>query len=223
MPCVGRYASAEDFVGFFCVESRLSRVHTGANGAAVLTDSMAHFVNKGVLAGEGMIVYNVTDGSQGAVTAVTDVTITATLAGGTGNVWDTGDVYLIVTVDAFERATIEHYLDVTASDLHAALAAQGMCNCTLSAWGLEFLKKLNIIDAASFYSCGCAGPRLTDEVRRQYREWMTVQLDNIRTGKLDLCDNVTGAEFPAFGSIKENVTDFAAAQIIADRLAKGIP
>ena len=219
MTCNGRYASAEDFVSFWCTESRISRVHTGANNASVLTDSMAHFRNLGVEAGAGMIVYNLTDGSQGIITAVDDISITATLAGGLENDWDANDVYLVVTVDAFERASIEHYLDITASDIQSALAAQGMCDCTFSAWGAALVKKLNIIDAAAFHQCSCA-VKLTETERQQYRNWMDAQLKLIREGKIDLCEGGTGSEAPAFGSVKEGITEFSKAQIISDRIAK---
>lgn len=220
MTCDGAWASAEDFVSFWCTESRIARVHDGAANVAILTDSMARFRSKGVQAGAGMIVYNLTDGSQATITDATETTLAGTLAGGTDNDWDVGDHYLVVTVDAFERATIEHYLEVTASDVSAALAAQLMCDCTLSAWGAELVKKLNIIDAASFYTCSCAGPKLTESERKAYREWMSEQLTLIRTGKLDLCEGAPGSEYPAFGSVKEAITPFAAAQIISDRIAK---
>lgn len=220
MGCEGAYATAEDFVSFFCGHSRLSRVHDGADNAAILTDSMARFRAKGVQAGVGMIVYNLADGSQGVVTALDDNNLTAPLAGGTENLWDIGDEYLIVTVDAIERAQIEHYLAITASDVHAALAAQGACDCTLSTWGAELVKKLNIIDAASFYTCGCAGPKLSETERQQYRNWMDKQFELIRLGKVDVCGGGTGSDAPAFGSSKEAVTVFATGQIIADRIAR---
>lgn len=220
MSCDGAFASAEDFVSFFCSESRLARVHTGAANAASLTDSMAQFRTKGVQAGVGMIVYNLTDGSEGVITGATETELTAALAGGVENDWDVGDQYLVVTVDAFDRASIEHYLAITASDVHAAMAAQGACDCALSAWGSELAKKLNIIDAASFYQCSCM-VKLTVEERTAYRAWMSDQLALIRTGKIDLCaGGGGGSEAPAFGSVKEAITDFAAAQIISDRIAK---
>jgi len=68
--------------------------HTGSNNAAVLTDS-----TKGWIVDElvGLTVYNVTDGSNAVITANTANTITATLAGGTDNDWDTNDVYAVET------------------------------------------------------------------------------------------------------------------------------
>lgn len=219
MSCDGRWAESWQFAAFFCSSALLSRVHDGAGNAGALSDSQASFINAGVRANVGMILYNLTDGSSGPVTAVTLNTITATLAGGVENDWDAGDVYRIVTIDAQEIARAQHWLDITASDLHAALAAQGMCDCTLSGWGAGLLAKLNIIEAASFYTCGCMA-KLTTEEKEQYREWTKDQLMLIRTGKVDVCQGATGAEYPAFGSVKEAITDFAQAQIIADRIAK---
>lgn len=219
MACSGRYASAEDYIGFFCNSSRISRVHTGEDNAEALADSMAHFRTMGVEAGVGMILYNLTDGSQGVVTAVTDNVITAPLAGGVENLWDVHDQYLIVTLTAFERASIEHYLEITAADVHSAMAAQGACDCDLSEWGAQLAIKLNIIDAASFYTCGCMN-KLTPEERQQYRNWMDARLEEIRIGKVDLCGTGGGSEAPAFGWSKEGVTEFAVEQILRDRLAR---
>lgn len=68
--------------------------HTGGMAVALLTDAAAHFGNADELV--GLIVFNVTDGSTGVITANTLNTITAALAGGTDNLWDTNDVYYIV-------------------------------------------------------------------------------------------------------------------------------
>lgn len=68
--------------------------HTGSDGAAVLTDSGADWdLDDESLIGH--VVYNVTDGSYGTITAETATTQTATLTGGTDNDWDEGDEYLI--------------------------------------------------------------------------------------------------------------------------------
>lgn len=217
--CDGAFASADDYVSFVCTSRRISRVHDGADEALSLTDSMAHFKTKGVLAGQGMVLYNLTDGSQGYVTAVTDTNLEATLSGGVDNFWARGDQYLITTIDAFERATIENYLELTASDVASAVAAGGQCDCTATAWGLALLKKLNIIDAMSFYTCPCLNS-LEDTERQQLRNWMSDQLELIRTGKVDICGG-PGSEGAAFGTSKEAVTPFARAQIIRDRIEQG--
>ncbi|GAI75990.1 unnamed protein product, partial [marine sediment metagenome] len=67
-------------------------VHTGADGAAALTDAEAHFVADELV---GLMIKNLTDGSSGAITANTETGVTATLVGGTNNDWDSGDAYVI--------------------------------------------------------------------------------------------------------------------------------
>ncbi|MBA7577293.1 hypothetical protein ES708_19140 [subsurface metagenome] len=66
--------------------------HTGADGAAALTDAAAHFVDDELI---GLTIKNLTDGSSGAITANTGTGVTATLVGGTNNDWDGDDVYII--------------------------------------------------------------------------------------------------------------------------------
>ena len=117
-------------------------------------------------------------------------------------------------LSAEEQATIEVYLDLTASDIHAAMAQSGMCDCTLASWAANYLNKLNIIEAAAFYQCSCANPKLTDEMRMKLIDWATLQLDNIRTMAVDLCAGATGSEFPAIGIAQMGVTEMAAARII---------
>ena len=219
MTCSGRFASSWEFATFWCMGSLISRVHDGGNLSPKLIDSQASFRSKGVRAGVGMVVYNVTDGSQGTITDVTDTEITAALSGGTRTYWRNGDTYRVTPLDAFEIAQIEHYLDVAAAPINAALAAAGACNCALSEWGVQHLKNLNIISAASFYTCTCS-IKLTDEERAANREWAAEQLRQIRTGEIDLCEGGTGKDYPAFGDLERAVTDFAAARIIANRAAR---
>ena len=214
--CTGRFAEAHEYASLLCVGSLLKRVHTGANNAAILTDSQGDFVNGGVVANVGMVLYNVTDGSSGAVTAVTATTMTATLTGGTENLWDTGDVYRIVTIDANEIATIEMYLDIAASDVHAALAASGACDCTLATWAAEYLKKLNIFDALGYYMCPCAKVKLSDDARKGFLDWAEAQFKLLRTGEQEVCDGETGSDFPAIDWADQSVTEFAAAKIISN-------
>jgi len=63
--------------------------------ATLLTDSIATFAADSTLVGQ--IIYNVTDGSKGYVTANTSTTITCILSGGTDNTWTINDVYKITT------------------------------------------------------------------------------------------------------------------------------
>lgn len=64
-------------------------VHSGAANASALTAAMT-----GVVADEliGTYVKNITDNSFGLITDNTTAVITATLAGGTENDWDIGDL-----------------------------------------------------------------------------------------------------------------------------------
>ena len=75
--------------------------HDGTDGASVLTDSTNNFGGDDTL--NGMTVVNLTDGSEGVITANTATTITATLAGGTDDDWDEGDEYHVVEPECTKR------------------------------------------------------------------------------------------------------------------------
>lgn len=214
--CTSRYAEAWEYAATLCIGAILKRIHTGADGAAVLQDTQVNFREAGVLANVGMVLYNVTDGSSGAVTAVTNTTITATLTGGTDNDWDAGDVYRIVLIDALEIATIEQFLDIAAADVHEALAATGACDCTLASWATTYLKKLNIYDALTYYMCPCAKLKLSDDARAAYLAWAEKQFELLRSGAIEVCSGETGSEFPALDWADQSVTEFAAAKIISN-------
>jgi len=66
--------------------------HQGATGG-VLTKEKADFRSCGVVVGS--LLENATDGSSGLITAVTENSVTATLAGGALNTWTYGDTYNI--------------------------------------------------------------------------------------------------------------------------------
>lgn len=218
MSCSGRLGSSWGFASFWCVAPVLSNIDDGVGaGHSPLVDSMADFPKGGVRANVGMVLYNVTLGTNGRVTAVTDTTITAT-----GVVWNVGDEYRIVPIDSNEIATINRYLDVASNDVHAALSASGQCNCTQAAWATAYLEKLTIIDAVAYYRCECGQPQLTDETRRMYLEWMNTQFDNIRQSKVDICGG-TGAEFPAIGWAEQGVTEFATEQILFNAWRRSAP
>ena len=72
----------------------LSRsLHDGDSNSAVLMVSSGSFVFDGVIIGD--IVLNITDGSWGEVTALTETSITAVLLDGADNVWGSGDTAVI--------------------------------------------------------------------------------------------------------------------------------
>jgi len=210
MGCTSRWAEAWQFAGFWCLDNLMTGAHDGAGpGDAALQDNDARFTTKGVQANTGMVLYNLTDNTHGAVTAVTETTITAT-----GVTWDNGDLYRITLIDGIQIANIEHWLDVAASDIHAALASVGACDCSLASWATSYLEKLVIIDAASYYSCPCGNPHLSDARKDTLLQWMGTQLTNIATGVIDVCDGATGANFPAMGWAQQGQDAFSRAMII---------
>ncbi len=210
MSCNGSYADAWQFAGFWCLDNLLSGAHDGAGpGDAALQDLDAQFTTRGVQANVGMVLYNLTDDTSGPVTAVTETTITAT-----GVTWDNGDLYRITLITGVQIANIDHWLDVAASDIHAALASVGACDCSLASWAHGFLEKLVIIDAASYYSCPCGNPHLSDSRKDTLLNWMSTQLMNIATGVMDVCDGATGSNWPSMGWAQQGQDEFSRAMII---------
>ncbi len=69
-----------------------SGTHDGSNNAATLTDSTKSWTTNQYVR---YMVYNLTDGSRGRITANTGTTATVTLTGGTDNDFDAGDSYKI--------------------------------------------------------------------------------------------------------------------------------
>ena len=217
--CSGRYSEAWQFAAWFCVEALLLGADNGGGaGVAMLTDSQVNFVEKGVEANAGMVLYNLTQGTYGPVTAVTLHAVTAT-----GVPWNNGDLYRIVALSAQQRNAIEQNLLLAASAIHAARAAADGCNCALAAWALDYLVHLNNVIAAAFYSCTCGRPALTamsDDTRNDYRRWADEQLALIRTGNLELCAGETGADFPSTGAAEQATTEFAAQDIVANDILR---
>ncbi len=213
MACTGRYAEAWEYAAFFCVESILTGVdNSGGAANAALSDSTATFIDWHVIAGVGMVAYNVTQNTSGVITALSQTTITAT-----GVTWDDADVWRIVTLAASAIATVELYLNITSNNIHAALAAVGACDCILAAWAEQYLKKINIIEAGSFHQCPCARSSISDEQRRLLLEWTDQQLELIRTNKIDVCADATGADWPSISWAEQATTEFAAKRIIINR------
>lgn len=216
MGCTGRYAEAWEFAAFWCTSSLLRGFDdSGGAGNPHLTDADGKFLSRSVVRNEGMVLYNLTAGTSGPVTDVTSSTLSAT-----GVTWSDGDEYRIVTITGEEIATIEHFLDVAANDIFAALAAVAACDCNLADWAAGFLNKLNIIDAASWYNCQCGQPSLSDEARAGLIEWCNQQLNAIREGMTEVCHGATGAGYPAMAFAQQARTSWAAAQLIYDQLVR---
>ncbi len=213
MACTDAYAEAWEYATFFCIEGILTGVDdSGGAAGATLTDSTATFIDWKVIAGVGMIAYNLTENTSGVITALSQTTITAT-----GVTWSDADIWRIVTLTAAEIATVELYLNITANNIHAALASVGACDCTLAPWAEQYLKKINIIEAGSFHQCPCARSSMSDEQRRLLLEWTDQQLELIRTSKIEVCAGATGADFPSIDWAEQATTEFAARRIIINR------
>ena len=218
MTCLSSYALAWQFGIFNCPASTLKGLDNGGGvGVASLTDTQVNFLNTGIEANKGMILYNLTTGLSGPVTAVTATTVTAT-----GVLWTNGQAYRITALTAAEISSIEMYLGVTAADINAALAATGACSCTWQSWVLDWLAKLNIIEAAAFYSCPCGNTRLTDEQKQNLLVWATAQLEELRNGNIAVCENDSGKTYPAIAIAEVNHTAWSELEII-ENYAKSHP
>ncbi len=218
-PCVGRYAEAWQFASFWCVSNFLSRVdNSGGAGNAALTDTTVNFVTLGVIANVGMVLYNLTTNLSGPVTAVTATTITAT-----GVLWSNGDQYRITLINAMEIAQIEQYLDITGADVSSAVAAQDACDCTFQSWVAGYLAKINLIEAAMFYNCNCASPKLSEDMKNSFIEWANTQLELIRNGDIILCEGDSGRHYPAIGYAEIAHTVWEEAEILQNYILKNSP
>lgn len=89
----------------------MTGTHAGADGASVLSNPGADFRSCGVDPNVGQLVLNDTDGSEGVVTAVTEDTVTCTLAGGSNNSWANGDTYIILKTDTEDAVISTHWTD----------------------------------------------------------------------------------------------------------------
>lgn len=78
--------------GYFPAGANKTGAHTGAGDSATLTDSSSTWAVNDLV---DHVIFNITDGSKGVVTANTANTVTATLSGGSQNDWDLGDTYTI--------------------------------------------------------------------------------------------------------------------------------
>ena len=215
MTCSGRYAEAWQYASFWCKSSLLVGAHDGAGPAdAALQDTTVNFRNAGAVENTGQMLENTTQGTSGLITAVTETTLTAT-----GVTWANGDIYRSAFLNTAERAIVEHYLNITVGDIHAALGSVAACDCTFSSWGANYLAELNIILARVFYDCPCA-PSLSDREKELYSRLAESRLTDIRNGTIDVCEGATGALFPATHWAEQSLTDFASAEIILNDYLK---
>ena len=112
------------------------------------------------------------------------------------------------------ESLINRQLDLSSAQIHAAMAAVGACDCTLATWANEYLKHLNCVVAALTLQGPCPCPNLTTDQIGVYGEWVNTRLEEIRSGKIELCQGETGVDYPAFGVAEMAVTGFAARRIL---------
>ena len=123
--------------------------------------------------------------------------------------------------DPDEVTQIETALDAAAGEISVNIAAVGACDCTFTAGATAYLKRLNVTLAALTKKCPCTPNLSADEVL-DLREWANAQLEMIRTGKVPLCVGDTGSEYMAFGTVENNSTPWAGANIAYNRRLRGL-
>ena len=78
--------------------AKITGRHTSTTSATVLTDADKDFRRTSVVIGD--ILYNITDGSYGVITAITATTLTVQdLIGGAGDAFDIGDLYEVINLE----------------------------------------------------------------------------------------------------------------------------
>jgi hypothetical protein len=126
-------------------------------------------------------------------------------------------------LDLDEEVAINRHLDLAASVIDSARASVDGLTCALASWATEYLKWLNCMTAVVMYNCSCGNAELTDNQRAIYMRWVTSELNDIRTGRKELCDSATGSAYPAVDWAEMTVTEFNAAIILANTMLRTAP
>jgi hypothetical protein len=107
----------------------LSGTHSGSNNASSLTDTTRNFVPYSFEINRD-ILKNTTDVSEGVLTAIDAYTLTATLAGGTDNDWDTSDAYQVVEGGSLANVAKNFTLTLSTQGYHLVtlVATDGSAN-----------------------------------------------------------------------------------------------
>jgi hypothetical protein len=212
MSCTAaRYASAADFVGFWCTATVLTGAHTALAGTT-LTDANATFVSNVVR--KGHYIRNITQDIKASITNVVSETQLETLPAIT---WATNDIYEIIEASYANVVMLEGVLDKAVSPIQVSLLTAGMCDCTLEPASLSYLATLNIVSAAILPACLNCGlmrpdwPASAD--RKNWMDWLNQELSQIRKGEIELCQGETGKDFPALAWAEVNYNKFSEAEI----------
>ena len=116
-----------------------------------------------------------------------------------------------------DESEINRMLELAASNINMAIHSAGACDCTFSSYASRFLIDLNCVIALVTFNCQCTTVRaLSVEDRATWADWANSQLELIRTGKLELCDGETGADYPYTSWADQGTTEFARTRIIVD-------
>lgn len=119
-----------------------------------------------------------------------------------------------------QKTELGPILRTSAGRIHAAMAAQGMCDCSLAEWAVDYLKELNCVSAVVMFNLACV--RLSPDQRKLFNTYLTDQLEQIRTGKIELCRGHTSMDAPAFGIASYGLTERTQAEIIANDIERNI-
>ena len=125
-------------------------------------------------------------------------------------------------IDCFEpseESMVNEFLEKAAGDIHAAVAAAGACDCTFAGWADNYLKKLNILDAAVLQGCPCSNPYDAAQ-KRLIAEDLRRNFDMIMSGDIELCEGYTSSSFPAFGTAEQSLTEWSTAAIIQNEMLR---
>ena len=96
----------------------------------------------------------------------------------------------------------------------------GACDCTLSEDALGYLANLNVRLAGLYHDCPCGGPNLDDATRALFLEVVSRELEDLRIGKMELCQGYTGSDFPAAEYVQYSWTGWNAAGIMMDTILR---
>lgn len=127
---------------------------------------------------------------------------------------DYAEFWCVNVTEVAEIEQVRNYLARAASSINMVMQSSGQCDCTLTATSLRYLRDLSIVMAVVYHSCPCARPNVSVEEKRMYLEQVGSELDQLRQGKLELCDGHTGSEFPAIGIAQQAWTVPTTLQII---------
>ena len=130
-------------------------------------------------------------------------------------IWRLGDN---LTDDPAKVGEIEIALTMANGNVVMALTAADACECNLSEYIQEHLKKLVVIEAAALFTVSC-GPAISDAMRETYLTWVSDQLEEIKEGIVDPCGGA-GKNVPAFGIITQSMPNINYADIIIREIQK---